>query len=217
MGVPENIDALLVKHDITQEALARIAGVTLGAVSGWRKGSKPRADAVARICQHFNITSDDLLSDSYGLAAKEHGRFHDVPVRSDGDATVPLVTLGSVHAGPLSDEGETERSIDVPASVLRGHPHARALIVEGDCMDRVVPDGMAVVYDPDVEPHNGSVVIVETESYEAVMRRWYRGGDTLLLVADSHANYPDIVLGESDGPIRVVGTVIWAQSAREMD
>ena len=217
MGVPENIDALLVKHDITQEALARIAGVTPGAVTGWRKGSKPRGDAVARICQYFNITSDVLLSDSYGLAAKEHGRFSGLPVRADGDATVPLVTLGSVHAGPFSEEGETERTVDVPASLLRSHPRARALVVEGDCMNRVAPDGMAVVYDPDMEPHNGSVAIVETENYDAVMRRWYRGGDTLMLVADSYGRYPDIVLTEEDGPIRLVGTVVWVQSAKEMD
>ena len=42
MGIPENIDALLVKYDITQDHLARIAGVTSGAISGWRKGSTPR-------------------------------------------------------------------------------------------------------------------------------------------------------------------------------
>lgn len=140
-----------------------------------------------------------------------------MPVRADGDATVPLTTLGSVHAGPFSEEGETERSIDVPASLLRSHPRARALIVEGDCMNRVAPEGMAVVYDPDVEPHNGSIAIVETENYDAVMRRWYRGGDTLMLVADSYGKHPDIVLHEEDGPIRLVGTVVWVQSSKEMD
>ena len=70
MGLPENIDALLVKHDITQEALARIAGVTPGSVTGWRKGSRPRKEAIARLCDYFNITEDDLISDHYGLAAK---------------------------------------------------------------------------------------------------------------------------------------------------
>ena len=176
-----------------------------------------RKDSIEKICTYFGLTEDDLLSDSYGLAAKEHGRFNDVPVHASGDATVPLVTLGSVHAGPFSEEGDTERSVDVPASLLRSHPRARALIVEGDCMNRVVNEGMAVVYDPDMEPHNGSIAIVETESYEAVMRRWYRGGDTLMLVADSYARHPDIVLGEDSGPIRVVGVVVWVQSAQEMD
>lgn len=32
MGIPENIDALLVKFDMTPEGLARIAGVTTATV-----------------------------------------------------------------------------------------------------------------------------------------------------------------------------------------
>ncbi len=55
MGVAENIDALLVKYDITQDNLARIAQVTPGAVTGWRKGSTPRKDAVKNICDYFNL------------------------------------------------------------------------------------------------------------------------------------------------------------------
>ncbi len=216
MGLPENIDALLVKFDINQESLARVAGVAPATVTRWRQGSQMRRGSIEKICEFFGLSEDDLLSDSYGLAAKEHGRFGGVPVNAGDDATVPLVTLGSVHAGPLSEEGEAERTVDVPASLLRSHPCARALVVEGDCMDRVAPPGMCVVYDPDMEPRNGSVVIVETEGYDAVMRRWYRGGDTLMLVADSHERHPDIVLHEDDGPIRVVGVVVWVQSSEEM-
>ena len=60
MGIPENIDALLVKYDINQDHLARIADVTPGAVTGWRKGSTPRKDAVRNICDYFNLSEDDI-------------------------------------------------------------------------------------------------------------------------------------------------------------
>lgn len=222
MGLPENIDALLVKHDLTQEALARIAGVTPGSVTGWRKGSRPRHDAIAKICEYFNITEDDLLSDRYGLAAKEHGQFHDLPpgalpVRSSGEATVPLIAIGRVHAGALADEEEAERRVEVPASVAARHPRAFALVVEGDCMDRVIPEGAHVLVDPDREPGTGSIAVVETEGYRAVMRRWYRGSSTLMLAADSHGEYEDMVFGPEGGPVRVVGTVVWWQAAEEME
>ena len=116
MGLPENIDALLVKHDLTQEALARIAGVTPGSVTGWRKGARPRHDAIANICEYFGITEDDLLSDKYGLAAKEHGEIQTLPkgamsVYTSGEATVPLLTLGRVHAGALTDDDGPVRLI----------------------------------------------------------------------------------------------------------
>lgn len=207
MAIKDNIKRLRESRDMTQDELAKALGVTRPAVTQWESGwSKPRMGTVEKIAEFFGVGISDVIESQ-----------QDMPVHASGDATVPLVTLGSVHAGPFSEEGETERSIDVPASLLRSHPRARALIVEGDCMNRVAPDGMAVVYDPDMEPHNGSVAIVETENYDAVMRRWYRGGDTLMLVADSFGRYPDIVLTEEDGPIKLVGTVVWVQSSKEMD
>lgn len=224
MGLAENIDALLVKFDINQEALARAAGVTPPSVTGWRHGSRPRKEAVEKLCSYFGITEDDLLSDQFGLAAKEHGRFDGnklpsgaMPVYASSEATVPLLTLGRVHAGDLADEEEAERRVEVPASVLAGHPRAFALVVEGNCMDRVIPEGSHVLVDPDREPGNGSIAVVETEAYQSVMRRWYRGSSTLMLAADSHEEQRDMVFGEDDGPVRVVGTVVWYQAPGEME
>lgn len=49
------------------------------------------------------------------------------------------------------------------------------------------------------------------------MRRWYKGSNRLMLVADSFDDYEDIIMAEEDGPIRVRGTVVWYQSAEEME
>lgn len=73
MGLPENIDALLVKHDMTQDALARIAGVAPSSVTRWRHGAQIRNEPLDRLCKYFNLDRDDLLSDSAGIAVKEHG------------------------------------------------------------------------------------------------------------------------------------------------
>lgn len=222
MGIPENIDALLVKFDITQEALARIAGVAPSSVNGWRNGAVPRKNAIERMCKELEITRDDIMSDEYGLAAKEHGRVPSLPkgampVYSSGEATVPLLTLGRVHAGALTDEEEAEHRVEVPASVCSRHPRAFALVVEGNCMNRVIPEGAHVLVDPDREPSNGSIAVVETEAYQAVMRRWYRGSSTLMLTADSYEEQEDLVFTMDDGPVRVIGTVVWWQAPEEME
>lgn len=220
MGLPENIDALLVKFDINQDALARVAGVAPSSVTRWRNGAQMRKDSLERICSYFNLSEDDMLSDRYGLAAKEHGQFPipagAIPVYSSGEATVPLLTLGRVHAGALTDEEETAHRVEVPASVCSRHPRAFALVVEGSCMDRVIPEGAHVLVDPDREPANGSIAVVETEAHQAVMRRWYRGSSTLMLSADSFEEQEDMIFGQDDGPVRVVGTVVWWQAAGEM-
>lgn len=217
MGLPENIDALLVKHDITQETLARVAGVSPSSVTRWRNGAQIRKEPLKRICDKFNLTEDDLLSDRFGLAAKEHGSLP-IPLPYTGtSATVPLISLGRVHAGSLSDEDQHSERIEVPRNIAKSHPHAIAFVVEGDCMDRVIPDGAHILVDPDLAPSNGSIVIAETEDHSAVMRRWYRGTSTLMLTSDSHEKYDDIVIEIDDGPIRVLGVVIWYQAPREMD
>ena len=84
--------------------------------------------------------------------------------------------------------------------------------VEGDCMDRAIPEGYDVVVDPSCEPRNGSIVVVELEDGRSVMRRWLKGSQTLILAADSHSPHDGIVLRWEDGPARVLGCVVWSQS-----
>ena len=222
MGVAENIDALLVKHDITQETLARVAGISQAAVSGWRPGKKPSNSSLKKICDYFGLEPNDILSDTYGLAAKEHGDFIDLPkwakpIYSSGEARVPLRVLGTVHAGELDEEKEAYDMIDVPASVISGHKRAFALCVVGGCVNKVIAEGEHVIVDPDMTPQNGSIVVAETEEYQAILRRWFKGNKKLMLSADSYDDYDDLVFDEEDGPVRVRGVVFWHQASKEME
>lgn len=226
MGIRQNIIKLRSIYDITQEQLAEIAGVSRGAVSQWEGGfSEPRMGAIQKIADHFNISKSNIIEDDgmdyidpvtrrqIGSPLMPNGA---IPVYASGKSTVPLMTLGRVHAGELTDEESAEHRVDVPASVFSAHPNAFALVVEGGCMDHVIPNGAHVLVDPATEPHNGSIAVVETEDHQAVMRRWYRGSNTLLLAADSYEPHGDMVFGEDDGPISVIGTVVWYQSAGEL-
>lgn len=83
MGLPENIDALLVKFDINADQLARVAGVDKSSVTRWRQGSQMRKLTLRKICDYFELSEDDLLSTDSGLAAKEHGRVPDAGLSED--------------------------------------------------------------------------------------------------------------------------------------
>jgi repressor LexA len=209
MNIAENIKRLRTEAGWTQEQLAEKVDVTRPTVTQWETGwSQPRMGAVKRLAKAFGVSVSDIVAD---------GILHSLPVTSGQRSTVPLLTIGRVHAGNLSDEEEVAEVVDIPASVLCHHPHAFALAVEGNCMDKVVPAGYHVLVDPDVEPHNGSVAVAELEPGRAVMRRWLKGQDTLVLSADSTTRYDDIVVTLDDAPVRVVGTVVWAQTAEEME
>lgn len=213
MSIGSNIRRLRERNGLTQEEFGKIAGVSSMAVSQWENDrAVPRMGAVQALADHFKISKGEIVDDvvpSQGLEGA-------ISVYSSGEATVPLRSLGRVHAGALTDEEEAERRVEVPASVLRAHPRAFALVVEGNCMDRVIPEGAHVLVDPDREPSNGSIAVVETEDHRAVMRRWYRGSSTLMLTADSFEEQEDIVFSMDDGPVRVIGTVVWYQAPEEM-
>lgn len=219
MGIPENIDALLVKFDITQEALARIAGVAPSSVNGWRNGAVPRKNAIERMCQALEITRDDIMSDEFGLAAKEHGRVPSgakLPTEPR-PAYAPL--LGRVHAGDACEPDVIDDCIPIPYEVRVAHPHGYFLEVEGDCMSRVYPEGCHIYIDPAQQPRNGSVAVVSIDGADYVMRRLYNTGRTIVLSPDSWSDrYEDIVItAEDERTVEYVGTVVWFQPAEEME
>ena len=217
MGIPENIDALLVKYDITAEALARIADVAPSSVHGWRHGSTPRNDAIDRVTEYFNIERDDILSDRYGFAAKEHGFFpKDAKFIKGTSAFLPV--HGSVHAGKPTDEETVDDLIEVPQHVADSNPDSVVLRVEGDCMNKVIPEGCHIIVNRDRHPQNGDIAAFEDENYQAVVRRYFKGANTLILSPDSfNTEHKDIVLDEdSERTITLIGTVVWFQSNKEI-
>ena len=219
MGLAENIDALLVKFDITQDALARIAGASPSSVHRWRHGAQMRPEYQKRICEAFELSEDDLLSDQFGLAAKEHGLVPDGAIKPTASEPAYAPLLGRVHAGKAQEPDILDDRIPVPYEVIKFHPQAYFLQVEGDCMDRVYPEGCYILIDPEKQPQNGSIAVVSIDGADYVMRRLFRGANTLVLSPDSHnPEHKDLVISStSEHTVEFHGTVIWFQASKEME
>jgi repressor LexA len=57
MGFGENIRILRTIHDMTQQQLAAIAGVTDNAVSAWESGLRqPMPKVAQRLAKHFSVS-----------------------------------------------------------------------------------------------------------------------------------------------------------------
>lgn len=108
----------------------------------------------------------------------------------------------------------TDGAIEIPASVAAKHPNAKAHVVNDNDMGLVIPRGYIAVYDPDLKPVNGRIALAQVGK-RLVIRRWYRGGNTLMLVAESPEPLDDIVLTANDDA-EVRGVVVWAQPADEL-
>lgn len=127
--------------------------------------------------------------------------------------------MGRVHAGEPTDPEFLDDMVELPASVAEAHPRAYFLEVEGDCMDKVYPEGCMILVDPEKPPQDGSVAAVSIDGTEYVMRRLHRGASSLMLSPESfNPEHVDIVVTEDDGrTVNLVGTVVWFQSKKEME
>ncbi|WP_188453756.1 helix-turn-helix transcriptional regulator [Virgibacillus oceani] len=64
MGISENLKILRERHDLTQQELADIAGVSDKAVSTWEKGTKqPRMGTIQKIADHFGLKKSQIIED----------------------------------------------------------------------------------------------------------------------------------------------------------
>jgi len=98
MGIRENIIRLREEHDLTQEQLAKIAGVSRGAVSQWEGGfSEPRMGSIQKMADHFGLSKSNIIEDNGMISGIPGAR----PIRATRHATVPLRRVGKVQPAPL--------------------------------------------------------------------------------------------------------------------
>ena len=225
MGIPENIDALLVKYDINQDCLARIADVAPSAITRWRQGSWPRKKAIEKICEHFGLEEDDILSDSYGLAAKEHMSTSSMPAGARPAVGMPMglvPRLGRVHAGVLTEPENLEEMgdmVSIPQFLIDSDPSAFVVSSEGDCMDKVFAPGSDLIVSPGKIAQDRSIVLAMIDGRDGIVRRMRRTPRTLLLSPESHnPDHEDIIITDDSGrTVEIVGVVTWFQASKEMD
>ena len=213
MSIGKNIMRLRSKYGLTQEVLGAIADVSSMAVSQWENDrAVPRMGAVQAIADHFKISISEIIDDE-----KDN---HKLRANVQGMAMGSVPLLGSVHAGKPQDpdtyDGDT---VKIPQFLIDSDPECYALEAEGDCMNKVYPEGCTIAVRPNKAPMNGSVAVVSIDGREAVMRRMYRTPTTLVLSPDSfNPDHDDIVVtSETEHTIEFLGKVVWFQAREEME
>lgn len=198
---------LLRERGISQSQLAEAVGVSNGAVSLWVAGKiQPKTSSLVKIAQYLNVPVTSLLDTGITYALI---KYPSEPKK----AYAPL--LGRVHAGDGSEPDVLEEKVPVPYEVLKRHPQAFLLEVEGDCMNKVLPPGCLVMVDPMMQPANRSIAVVSIEE-DYIVRRITRGADTLLLSPESTNKVWRDVVVQNDKTVELVGTVVWYQPPEEL-
>lgn len=211
-SIKDNIKRLREQSGLSQEELGVKIGKTRSAVSQYESGKiVPRMGVIEDLAVIFQVQKSDILGEQPKVVPGA------IFPTASPRATAPL--LGRVHAGSAQEPEVLEDEIELPHSVRTAHPNAYFLQVEGDCMDRVYPEGCYILVDPDKEPSNGSIAAVMVDGHDAVMRRLLRTSSTMVLAPEStNPKHEDIVITSSDEhSVELIGTVVWFQASKEME
>ena len=211
MSTGANIKRLREQHGLTQEQLGKMVDVSRSTITQWERGwTTPRMGNVQLLAGALGVSTADIIADELPPS-------NAIKPATAKPAYAPL--LGRVHAGEAQEPDVLQDAIPVPYEIIKRHPHGYFLQVEGDCMDNVYPVGCYILIDPEQRPSNGSIAVVSIDGADYVMRRLYRGANTLILSPDSHnAEYEDMVFAATtEHTVEFHGTVVWFQSSKEME
>lgn len=211
MSTGANIRRLREQRGLTQEQLGKMVDVSRSTITQWERGwTTPRMGNVQLLAGALGVSTADIIADELPPS-------NAIKPATPKPAYAPL--LGRVHAGKAQEPDVLQDAIPVPYEIIHRHPQGYFLQVEGDCMDKVYPEGCYILIDPEQRPSNGSIAVVSIDGADYVMRRLYRGANTLILSPDSHnAKYEDMVFAATtEHTVEFHGTVVWFQASKEME
>lgn len=198
-------------HAMSQAAFATVSGISKGYISMLEQNKNPATglpiaptiDIFSKVAAAVGISTNDLfrLVDSrqpVSMCAPLPSNVVRLPASRP---TVPLV--GQIACGtPILAEENIEGYVELPAHVRADY----ALTCKGDSMINAgIRDGDVVYIRQQAEVENGQIAAVMVDDGEATLKRFYRDGDTVTLIAENPAVPPMVFTGEDINRLRVIG------------
>lgn len=216
MGITENIVKLRSLSNMTQEEFAKIADVSRAAVSLWEIGhSEPRMGAVQRLADHFGIRKANIIEDGGmdGATVGADGRIVAPMISARTSTFVDVPLYGSIAAGTPVEMEAVEGFIAIPDRMHRRYPDAFLLAVQGESMNRRLPNGSYALVNPTSDVVDGRVYAVCVNGYDATIKRVRILNNGFELVPDSTdpTFRPKVYDYGEEGTdtITIIGEVVW--------
>lgn len=205
----DNFINMCAVRGISPSVAAEEIGFDRSAVTGWKKGAKPKDTTIRKIANYFGISPEDLTGSTGPAQKKAPARWlpkDAVLIDQDAFHTIPI--LGRISAGlPLYAEQHIE---GYTVTDLNGGAEYFALRVRGDSMDALgIRDGYTIIVRLQDEVENGQVAVVMVGDEDATVKRFYANGSTVTLMPQSTnpAHQPQIY-DTAKTSIKVIGRVV---------
>lgn len=211
-----NFKAVRESNDLTQQQMADAIGVTVTTIGAWEtRGKTPRQRGVIeRICELFDVTEQDLFGFSDGYYAKQSGISGNVAEPVAMTATAPV--LGRIAAGDPNEALEMSgEEHGLPDALKAKYPGGFFLVVHGDSMNLVLPDGCYafIIPNEDLPVKSGDIAAVKVNGDEATVKKVKLMDGVVILEPQSTnpAHKRRVIDSEDpDAPyVRLLGRVGW--------
>lgn len=202
--IGKRIKKIRQEHNLTQLDIAKICGVTDGAVSTWERGvAAPRIGALQKLADYLGIKVSELIEDDATF-----------PVDLSDYVMIPV--YGRIPAGaPKLEEEFIEDHIPIPRSWTIGGVEYGGLTVKGESMLPLIQDGDTVVYRHQPTVENGSICIARVDHYDATVKKFVQHDSRTIILQPLNSEYdPIIFTGDASEPaLEIIGKVVEVRHA----
>lgn len=211
----KNLRAFIESNGMLQQDVADRVGVTPVALNNWlMKGVQPRKRIIDELKSAYDLTDDDLFSESNGYYAKAYGLTGTTAPKTS-ESFAPVV--GIAAAGAPNDAWEvTGEEHWVPPHILAMDEGGFFVRIHGDSMDKELHDGSyAFVVRQQVRPaKSGDIALVKVNGDEATVKRLKLVEGLVILEPEStNPEHRRIVIDTSDPDapeVRILGMIPWS-------
>ena len=190
------------RNDIDQKQLAEKLKVSQSSVSQWIRGNKyPRIDKIEAMAEVFNVYKSELTSDTPKelKSSTSHYNHYNTPISAGLPDLVEAVT-------------HTEQ-IEIPDSIMGKHAGQKDIFitkVNGQSMNRIIPDGSLIAVKPiDLHQIKQGDIVVYSDNGDYSVKRFYKNDDQLIFRPDSNDNsFFDYITSTENTNLKIHGKVV---------
>ena len=194
------------KKGMNVDEVGRAIGKSGKTISAWEVGrGQPDGDELVNLCKLFEVP----LSQFYG-------RTEYAFINLDGlNESVDVPVFGRIAAGKPMELDSAIDSFPIPEKIRKSHPNSFLMKVDGDSMNRTLPNGcLALVDTSDKTPDEHGAFAVCVNGYKATIKRVKKLANGFKLIPDSHdPTFRPTVFDYNDDDtdtITIIGRVVWA-------
>lgn len=197
---------VLVDYEKSPKAFAEKIGSTKQSVNNWVNGNNaPDIELIAKIASIYGIPLSAILE---GDLSK--GNFKP-KLKTSEWVEVPL--FGAIAAGKPIEMEAVDNTFVIPAQIRKRYPEAFLLKVEGESMNKKLPNGSYALIDPTDEVIDGNAYAVCVNGYDATIKRVNQLENGFELLPDStdptiKGKIYDYGV-EGTETVTVIGEVVW--------